>query len=198
MLAFDNELSAYYLDPLKDPLYTGARDAKRRRSAQSALLEIFRTLAVLLAPILSFTAEEAWQHLPERLRGGAQSIFDVAFPTIVAVDDERLALWDELKLLRAQVASSPTVRDFEAAARVTVPEVRVEALRALGDNLREALVVSVLEDISAGGESTVQLEKAPGGKCERCWKTLELGADPDYPTICGPCALVVREGSAAA
>ncbi len=194
LLAFDNDLSAYYLDPLKDPLYSYARDAKRRRSAQSALLEIFRTLAVLLAPILSFTAEEAWQHLPDALKGDAKSIFDVTFPPIVARDADALSLWNEIKELRAQVAASDTVRDFEAAANVAVIESQIDAVRALGDNLREALIVSAVVDLTPtiAASSTVSLVPAPGGKCERCRKTLPLGEDPAHPTLCASCAAIVH------
>jgi len=77
---FDSDdLSAFYVDALKDRLYTSAPGSARRRSAQSAVLEIFRTIAVLTAPILSFTAEEAWQALPAGLRGDDESIFDLAF-----------------------------------------------------------------------------------------------------------------------
>ena len=80
---FDKEdLSAFYGDALKDRLYSSAPNAPRRRSAQSALLEIFRTTCVLLAPVLSFTAEEAWQYLPAALRGDAESVFDLALPRV--------------------------------------------------------------------------------------------------------------------
>ncbi|MBV9408400.1 MAG: class I tRNA ligase family protein, partial [Candidatus Eremiobacteraeota bacterium] len=110
---FDKEdLSAFYGDALKDRLYSSAPNAPRRRSAQSALLEIFRTLCVLLAPILSFTAEEAWQFLPAPLRGDAESVFDVAFPRVETVDEDALAAWSLLKELRAQVAASEGIRDF--------------------------------------------------------------------------------------
>ena len=116
---FDIEdLSRFYLDALKDRLYSSAPDAPRRRSAQSALFEIFRTLCVLLAPVLSFTAEEAWQCLDPALRG-----------------------------VHAASNGAPTV--------VVVP--------------------------------------AEGEKCQRCWKYLPLGVDPDHPTLDSTCAAIVRE-----
>jgi isoleucyl-tRNA synthetase len=193
---FDKEdLSAFYGDALKDRLYSSAPNAQRRRSAQSALLEIFRTTCVLLAPILSFTAEEAWQYLPAALRGEAESVFDLALPRIEAVAEGALAAWALLKELRAQVAGSEGVRDFQLDARVEVPEQFRERFIALGDNLREALVVSVLRGIgvAANGAASVAVVPAEGEKCQRCWKYLPLGTDPEHPTLCETCAGIVRE-----
>ena len=192
---FDKEdLSAFYVDALKDRLYTSAPDALRRHSAQSALLEIFRTMAVLLAPILSFTAEEAWQHLPAELRGGDESVFDLSFPQPGAVDEETLAAWSLLKELRAQVAASEGVRDFQLDAKVEVPRALYDRLVALGDGVREALVVSSLRafDAAANGVPSVVVVPAGGEKCRRCWKYLPLGSDSEHPTLCAPCAAIVR------
>jgi isoleucyl-tRNA synthetase len=193
---FDSDdLSAFYVDALKDRLYTSAPDSHRRRSAQSAVLEIFRTVAVLAAPILSFTAEEAWQSLPAELRNSEESIFDHAFPKIGAVNVPALELWDLLRMLRAQIASAEGLRDFQLDAEVTVPAAQFEAVLALGDSLREALVVSSLRGVTASPDDAprVKTVKAAGEKCERCWKYLPLGSDPEHPTLCAPCATIVRE-----
>jgi isoleucyl-tRNA synthetase len=106
---------------------------------------MLRTLGVLLAPILSFTAEEAWQFVPERLRGAHESIFDVPFPRIAEVDTGALALWQTLKDLRAQVGAKTDRPTLELDARVRAPHGQLEALRALGEGLREALIVSTLQ-----------------------------------------------------
>ena len=193
---FDKEdLSAFYGDALKDRLYSSAPNAARRRSAQSALLEIFRTTCVLLAPILSFTAEEAWQYLPAALRGAAESVFDLALPRVAAIDEDALAAWALLKELRAQVAASEGVRDFQLDARVEVPDRFRERFNALGDNLREALVVSSLRGIGVAttGSATVDVQPAQGEKCQRCWKYLPLETDPEHLTLCATCAGIVRE-----
>ena len=193
---FDKEdLSAFYVDVLKEPLYTSAPDSSRRRSGQSALLEIFRTMAVLLAPILSFTAEEAWQYLPAELRGENESVFDLSFPRPEPTEEEALAAWASLKELRAQVAASEGVRDFQLDAKVEVPGALYDRLVALGDGLREALVVSSLRgfDASANGAASVVVVPADGEKCQRCWKYLPLGTDPEHPALCGPCAAIVRD-----
>jgi isoleucyl-tRNA synthetase len=198
---FDSDdLSSFYVDALKDRLYTSAPRSQRRRSAQSAVLEIFRTIAVLAAPVLSFTAEEAWQSLPAALRGDAESVFDLSFPHVSVSDDAALATWELLKSLRAQVASAEGLRDFQLDATVRVPAAHVDALAALGDGLREALVVSSLRGLtSAGSESpSVVVEPAAGEKCERCWKYLPLGTDAEHPTLCAPCAEIVRDLEVAA
>jgi isoleucyl-tRNA synthetase len=190
-----DDLSAFYVDALKDRLYSSAPDAKRRRSAQSALLEIFRTMCVLLAPVLSFTAEEAWQHLQPSLRGEAESVFDLTFPRRVAVDEADLATWSLLKELRAQVAASEGIRDFQLDAVVEVPRPLYDRFVALGDSLREALVVSSLRNVNASsdGAPTVAVVEAAGEKCQRCWKYLPLGTDPEHPTLCESCAGIVRD-----
>jgi isoleucyl-tRNA synthetase len=192
---FDSDdLSAFYVDALKDRLYTSLPDAPHRRSAQSAIFTILRTIAVLAAPILSFTAEEAWQAVPEALRGDAESVFDLSFPHESARDDGALALWDRLRGLRAQVASAEGLRDFQLDAEVHVPASERAAFEALGDGLREALVVSVVRDLrTTDGEAHVVTLPAAGEKCERCWKYLELGTDAGHPTLCPSCAAIVRE-----
>jgi isoleucyl-tRNA synthetase len=190
---FDSDdLSAFYVDALKDRLYTSAPGAPRRRSAQSAVFAILRTIAVLAAPILSFTAEEAWQALPAALRDD-ESVFDLTFPRDLVRDDAALAVWERLKALRAQVASAEGLRDFQLDAEVIVPPAERAALEALGDGLREALVVSALRGIRmSDGDARVVVMPAAGAKCERCWKYLELGSDPHHPTLCAPCAAVVE------
>ena len=190
-----DDLSAFYVDALKDRLYTSAPASRRRRSAQSAVLEIFRTIAVLTAPVLSFTAEEAWQALPEALRGESESVFDLAFPHITTVDIPALELWDLVRSLRAEVAAAEGLRDFQLDADIDVPTAFLEPIRALGDNLREALVVSAIRSISESPDNTgvVRVSPAAGEKCERCWKYLPLGEDLDHPTLCESCAGIVHE-----
>ncbi|HEY4440710.1 MAG TPA: isoleucine--tRNA ligase [Candidatus Elarobacter sp.] len=190
-----DDLSRFYLDALKDRLYSSATDAQRRRSAQSALYEIFRTMCVLLAPVLSFTAEEAWQYLPPALRGGAESVFDLSLPVAGDLDETSLAIWALLKELRAQVAASEGARDFQLDAELAVPAQYLDLFRDLGDNLREALVVSALRgvDAAANGAASLVVVPAAGEKCQRCWKYLPLGTDPEHPTLDATCAAIVRE-----
>jgi isoleucyl-tRNA synthetase len=193
-----SDLSSFYIDVLKDPMYSGPRGGARRKSAQTALFAIFEALCAMLAPLLSFTAEEAWQHVPESLKGARLSVFDLQLPhgsERGSAEETRLALYELLKRLRAVVAASEGPRDFQLQARVFAAPALEPKLRALGDNLREALVVSdlVLEtDPEAGEGARVVLSAAAGGKCSRCWKTLPLGSDALHPTVCGPCAAILR------
>jgi len=201
LIEFDGEdLSSFYIDLLKDPMYSGERDGKRRRSAQTALYTMLRALSALLAPLLSFTAEEAWQFVPPRLRGEADSVFDLEMPRGSERGSHEVAeleLWSRLKRMRGLVASAEGMRDYQLQAHVHAPAGLEAALRALGDNLREALVVSsvtLLVDpgLEAGADARIELMPAVGGKCSRCWKTLPLGADVRHPQLCAPCARIVR------
>ena len=205
LVAYDNsDLSSFYVDLLKDAMYSGPRTGARRKSAQTALFAILETLCALLAPLLSFTAEEAWQHVPAPLRGGRDSVFDLKLPHGSErgnAELEALELYDILKSLRAHVAASEGPRDFQLRAHVYASPRLESKLRALGDSLREALVVSALElrlDPNLDGAPRVELSAAEGGKCARCWKTLPLGSDPLHPALCAPCAAIVREFDAAA
>ena len=207
LIAFDaDDLSGFYIDALKDPLYSGERDGERRRSAQTALFETLKALVAMLAPLTSFTSEEAWQHVPERLRGDAFSAFDLQLPAGSERGTFELAQleeWAALKRLRAVVASSEGMRDFQLQADVYAPAALAAQLALLGDDLREALIVSGLQlhvdgDMEPGAEPRVVLSPAAGEKCERCWKYLALGSDPLHPALCAPCAAIVRGFDAAA
>ncbi|HTX60082.1 MAG TPA: class I tRNA ligase family protein, partial [Verrucomicrobiae bacterium] len=205
VVEFESSMSGLYFDALKDPLYSRAMQDPRRRSAQSALLHVLERLLTAIAPVLSFTAEEAWQALPERLRGGAESVFDTSLFATHAKAEARAAdaeLWQILRDLRARAASGDGPRDFEARARIVAPPTLHARLLGLGDELREAMVVSQLELEMApreegGGVAAVELTPALGEKCARCWKYRRLGDDPEHPSICAECAQVVRALDAA-
>ncbi|MGC1381040.1 MAG: isoleucine--tRNA ligase [Candidatus Baltobacteraceae bacterium] len=200
---FESGISSLYFDALKDPLYSRAAADPRRRSAQSALLYVLTRFLTAVAPVLSFTAEEAWQSLGASLRGDAESVFDTSFAAghqRAAAHEPDLQLWQLLRALRARVAASAAPRDFEAQLRLTVTSKLYRQLHALGDNLREAFVVSNLElrqeerGDGVVGDDVVSFELLPadGEKCVRCWKYRQLGIDPDHPQICAECAEVVR------
>ncbi|HEV7179459.1 MAG TPA: isoleucine--tRNA ligase, partial [Candidatus Baltobacteraceae bacterium] len=198
IVEFESAMSSFYFDALKDPLYSRAANDPRRRSAQSALLYVLRRFLTVVAPVLSFTAEEAWQAMPEALRGGEPSVFDSSFDAPVLKAETRAsdrALWELLRDLRARVAGNEGVRDFEAGARLEAGSAAFSRLSALGDTLREALVVSQLDLRNSGTDGAIDafhVHAATGEKCRRCWKFRELGTDTAHPSICAECAAVVR------
>jgi isoleucyl-tRNA synthetase len=203
IVEFESGMSSLYFDALKDPLYSRAAADPRRRSAQSALLYVLRCFLTVLAPVLSFTAEEAWQAVSPQLRGDAESIFDTSFDVArhrAGAFESDLRLWQQLRELRARVAAVGSPRDFEAQLVLEVTPAAYRRLVALGDNLREALVVSQLRLVASErndgefGDGVVEfvLLPAQGAKCVRCWKYRELGTDPAHPSICADCAQVVR------
>ena len=197
IIRFEGEdLSSFYLDALKDRLYSSASDSVRRRSAQSAVLHILTQFLTVLAPLLSFTAEEAWQSLPQALRGERASVFDLSFAQAKPSWAEPARIWEKLKDLRSWVAASEGQRDYELQARLELPQAWYERFAPHQDDVREALVVSALTlSLKASlPEDAVERALAPadGAKCQRCWKYLPLGSDPEHPSLCAPCAAIVR------
>jgi isoleucyl-tRNA synthetase len=190
-----DDLSSFYLDALKDRLYSSASASRRRRSAQSAILHILTQFLTVIAPVLSFTAEEAWQSLPEALRGEHASVFDLTFSGAKHPAPESSGAWQKLKELRSWVAASEGKRDYELQAEIALPQVWYDRLAPHLDDVREALVVSALtlRANPALAENDVERSLAPadGDKCQRCWKYLPLGRDPQHPSLCLPCAETV-------
>jgi isoleucyl-tRNA synthetase len=192
------DLSATWFDVIKDRLYTARADGPARRSAQTVLHLLAQDLARLLAPILSFTAHEAWKHLPGR---PAESVFLAGFPDRPrAADAEALeARYGKLLEVRAEV-----LRALEAARRDKLIGSGLEAMvtvAAEGDQL--ALLESARAELAAlfivsrvalaKGPFSVAVAKAPGVKCERCWVFAEdVGKDAAHPTVCGKCAGALR------
>ena len=195
ILRFESDdLSSFYFDALKDRLYSSAPGAPQRRSAQSALLHVLERFAVVVSPVLSFTAEEAWQSLPEALRRDRASVFDLELGQASVHHD--VQAWNKLKQIRAQVAAAEGKRDYELQAVLGLPESWFELFSANPDAVREALVVSglALQHVSDLGNDDFELELLPaeGEKCKRCWKYLPLGEDAAHPELCAPCAHVVN------
>jgi isoleucyl-tRNA synthetase len=211
----EGDLSAFYLDVLKTRLYTSAADSEERRSAQTALAQIAETLIPALAPILSFTAEEAWQHLPFRKRE-ALSVFMADFPSPDPEwqDEELLKKWAFLRELRAEVnraiEDSKEKEILKAPAEAVVcfygDEAHLAALKSLSPgDLQEAFNVAFvdlkpIEELSRGliepTERTeglvVSIERTKYPKCARCWRhDPTVGEDPDYETLCERCVRTV-------
>ncbi|MDQ2140944.1 isoleucine--tRNA ligase [Alcaligenaceae bacterium B3P038] len=197
------DLGAFYLDILKDRLYTSAPGSVARRSAQTVLLAISRTFIKLMAPILSFTAEESWGLLPDSARqdaGGVKTIFTETFETLPDLGAQSEALdakWSRLRALRADVTRKlEDVRTAGGIGSSLQAEVDVYAsgdaladLQSLGDDLRFVLIVS-RATVHASDDAEPRIEITPSAhrKCDRCWHwRADVGADTAHPDICGRC-----------
>lgn len=202
------DLSALYLDVVKDRLYCSAAAAPERRSAQTALREIVAVLTRLMAPVLSFTAEEIWTHLPADRR--PPSVFLAGLPEPTRQDLPLAAKWDRLLAVRAAVTKAlEEARQSGAIGHSLDARVRLCARNGLRVLLeREArelpalFIVSqvqLVDDLPADtvspllAELNVRVERALGGKCERCWNFSEaVGHDRVHPGLCGRCAGVMK------
>jgi isoleucyl-tRNA synthetase len=199
------DLSSIYFDVLKDRLYTSAAKSKARRSAQTALYRLLDALVRLTAPIMTFTAEEAWGHMQR-----PESVHMAHFPQpselaagIGQAARERARNWDRLMEVRDGVLKSlEAARNekligapLEARLRLTADGELFPLLQEYAAELPALFIVSqVAVERGEQPELDVKVERAAGNKCERCWKyTLDVGAHAAFPTICGPCAEAVEE-----
>jgi isoleucyl-tRNA synthetase len=187
------DLGAFYLDVLKDRLYTSGADSTARRAAQTALWHILQSLTKLLAPVLSFTAEEIWQ-----LSSHGESVFLEQWHTLPAQDDESslLARWSRLRELRAlttkrieelRVAGS-VGSSLQAEVTLLAAGNDFDLLASLGDDLRFVLITSAARVEKAEGETRVEAIASAHEKCERCWHYRDdVNADIAHPGLCGRC-----------
>jgi isoleucyl-tRNA synthetase len=184
------DLGSFYLDILKDRLYTSAPKSLARRSAQTALHQITHAMLRWMAPFLSFTAEEAWT-----VFGSSESIFLETYSDFKPQDDAQLTKWTRIREIRDAVN-----KDIEALradgqvgsslqAEVTL-EVNAEdhaLLASLGDDLKFVFITSAIELVAAGAINT-RVRASFNIKCERCWHYRDdVGHDAAHPTICGRC-----------
>jgi isoleucyl-tRNA synthetase len=208
------DLSAFYFDVIKDRLYTYAPNSAGRRSAQTALWRISEAMSRLLAPILSFTCEEVWQHLPkvaDRLESvhlgefpntadilGDKSVPDEDAPqqqdwtTLLAVREQAM------KALEEERNSKRIGKSLEAQLVITAADPAYSVLARYKDQLRYLFIVSAVTLAQGSGNGSggvhVEVKKADGAKCDRCWNySVHVGEDKTYPTICERCSAVLKE-----
>jgi isoleucyl-tRNA synthetase len=188
------DLGGFYLDVLKDRLYTTPANGQPRRSAQTALAQIRDALLALMAPILSFTAEEAWSIL----RPADPTIFVHTWTELlpsVPDADVLVAKWDAILGVRALVQKElETVRQagaigssLQADVAIVADGATYDALASLGDDLRFVLITSAAT-LKRGDELAITVTPSEATKCERCWHwRTDVGRDPQHPAICGRC-----------
>jgi isoleucyl-tRNA synthetase len=202
------DLSAVYLDILKDRLYTFRKDAHERRSSQTVLYDIVVAMAKLMAPVLSFTAEEIWRTLSAQVSGGvgAASVHLASFPERDPVwADAKLAeRWERLLKYRAKVQGVLEERrrekvigsSLEAHVHLTADVPTGQWLNVSAADLGALFIVSqvtVDQRPDAATDLTVSVTKSTHAKCERCWNYREaVGKDAAHPTLCDRCVEAIR------
>ncbi|ADY73289.1 Isoleucyl-tRNA synthetase [Desulfurobacterium thermolithotrophum DSM 11699] len=207
------ELSSIYLDILKDTLYCEAPNSKKRKSAQTAIYKILYGLTTLIAPILSFTAEEIYSYIPGREK---ESVFLEEFPLFCeSPDGELLERWEKLMKVKSLVnkalekarAHKMIGHSLEASITVYVDGELREFLERYKELLPYIFITSGAEvkqfaaapSCSVGDDEIlkgvrVKVKKAEGQKCERCWMySTTVGQDSEFPDVCERCARVLRE-----
>ncbi|MBK7136363.1 MAG: isoleucine--tRNA ligase [Rhodocyclales bacterium] len=191
------ELGAFYLDILKDRLYTTGADSKPRRAAQGALWHILQALIRLMAPVLTFTAEEIWQVLTKNPDDSVMLATWHALPE-QAEESVLLARWQQIREVRAEV--SKVLEELRVAGRIgssLQAEVEIRAageshdiLASLGDDLRFVLICSKATLVKVGDSAAEGIAAAPSphAKCPRCWHWREdVGVNAEHPELCGRC-----------
>ena len=184
------DLGSFYLDILKDRLYTTGPKSLARRSAQTALHAITHAMLRWMAPFLSFTAEEAW-----KIFGASESIFIETYADLGTADKVLLARWSRIQDIRAVVnkdiealrADGKVGSSLQANVTLQVNANDYALLARLGNDLKFVFITSAIYLI-AGDAIQASVSASIDAKCERCWHYRDdVGIDPEHPTICGRC-----------
>ena len=200
------DLSNFYLDIIKDRLYCEKEDSVERRAAQTTIYRILSALTRLIAPILSFTAEEIWSYLPHAASDDAKSVFLNEMPKASGLteDADFMAKWDLIyqirmdanKVLEEKRNEKLIGKSLEAKVTISVADdAQYAILSDAADVLAKVLIVSEVSVVKAeSGDTTYTVERAAGEKCERCWMYLDsVGKNAAHPTLCARCASVVDQ-----
>ncbi len=202
------DLSAFYLDILKDRLYTSPPESLGRRSAQTVMYNLLYSIARLMAPILAFTAEEIWNFMPER-KEKEESIHLASLPVVNESwkDDKLAEKWKLILRVRGEVTKALEEartkkligHPLDAAVTISANEDLYDSLSPYVDELRSIFIISsaslVKEEVLEGAYKSIDIEglsilvePAKGDKCERCWvHDLSVGKNSEHPTICNRC-----------
>jgi isoleucyl-tRNA synthetase len=192
----NTDLSAFYFDVRKDAIYCDAASSLRRRAARTVLDQLHRCLTIWLAPVLCFTAEEAWG----ARFGDSDSVHLQLFPDLPAEwrDDALAAKWETIRGIRRRI--TVPIEEARAAktigaslqAAVTLKLAPDEALLLNEAEWAEVAIVSAVHAVAGSGDENAAVALAPGEKCARCWKVLpEVGTNAAHPGLCLRCVEVV-------
>ncbi len=207
------EMSNFYMDVIKDTLYCEAKDGIKRRSAQTAMYLILDAMVKMLAPILSFTADEIWKAMPHRNGDDSENVafnqmaqpyeeYQLDVNTMYEFE-EFIKLRDDINLLLEEARSSKLIgKPLEAAVTLYCND---KAYDKLADKVEMIKMITIVSDVTlvkgSEGKACEHFEgvsaivtKAEGEKCERCWMySHDVGSDSEHPTLCPRCAAVVKE-----
>ncbi|MDD5310047.1 MAG: class I tRNA ligase family protein, partial [Deltaproteobacteria bacterium] len=197
------DLSAFYFDILKDRLYCEPARGIVRRSAQTVLHILARDMARVLSPVLSFTAEEVWRHLPS-WSGKAESVFLAGFAKASDgwADDALTEKWESLRDVRRAVTKvlegmrkdGIIGNSLDAVVGLKAGGAILALLKSVGEEgLADIFLTSGAKVVKGDGELVVAASKSEEGKCPRCWRFGHgVGSDPTRPELCARCAGVIR------
>ncbi len=207
------DMSNFYLDIIKDRLYCEDKDGARRRSAQSAIYMILDCMIRMLAPILSFTAEEVWQSMPHSDSEDVESVMFNDMPKFCeeyVFNDKKEARWNNLRALRSDVnkalelarADKTIGKPLDAAVTLYISDAARDGFDSIADiDLPKAFIVSSVQAVYGDGNGyastefdgvKILVEAADAPKCVRCWThDPKVGTDPEHPELCPRCAEVV-------
>lgn len=208
------DMSNFYLDIIKDRLYTSKPDSKERRAAQTVMYEILQSLVRMLTPVLAFTTEEIWQYMPHRAEDDIESIQLNSWPQVneMYLDTQLAEKWEKIFELRSDVSKALEIaranktigHSLNAKVTLYADGENLEFIKSIESDLVTVFIVSAVEiknlaDAPAAAQNgeempeiKVSVEQALGDKCERCWMFSEfVGEDEKHPTLCKRCADVV-------
>lgn len=204
------DMSNFYLDIIKDRLYVDGTKSLERRAAQTTIYKILRELTLLLAPILSFTANEIWQFMPEDANYNKEHVLlnNIASDCIISLDEVFENKWKTIQSIRDDVnkalenarVSKVIGKSLDAKVTLVCSDVLFEFAQTMKNEFATIFIVSEVE-ILKGDTGTekgvleglyINIQKAEGEKCERCWiYSKEIGANQTHPTICPRCVIVI-------
>ncbi len=192
------DMSNFYLDVLKDRLYTEKADSESRRAAQTAIYVILNVMTRMIAPILAYTSDEIWQYMPHSSADNAKHVLFNEMPEKIElkVEDGFMEFWDEIHELRDDVKKSletfikdKTIKSsLESKVVLSAGGSKLDFLKKAENELATVFIVSEVEVKDNSGELEIEIQKAEGEKCERCWVISKtVGQNPEHPTICSRC-----------
>jgi len=193
------DLSALYLDIVKDRIYVENRNAVKRRASQTVILQTIVSLVKLLSPVLSSTAEEMWSYLKGYVK--EDSVFLASFPSVdkehinEGLEEEWSRVWGLREIINKKIEEKRVEKvighSLDAKVIITVPEKDFLLLKKMDEELKDIIIVSQVE-LRRGDEVDIVVQKAEGEKCERCWQyTTEMTVSEKFPRVCSRCESIL-------